>query len=127
MRVDKVTMSTSVEARVPFLDHKLVELAMDIPTNIKIRSQAKHILKKAVEGLIPQNIINRKNRASQLLSTSGSFGSSRTIWNLPYLTRHSGSGAAQLRLCHRPFRGTPEGKERLLLPALEPLQPLPVV
>jgi len=62
MRVDKVTMSTSVEARVPFLDHKLIELAMDIPTEIKIRTQAKHILKKAVEGLIPQNIINRKKQ-----------------------------------------------------------------
>ena len=62
MRVDKVTMSTSVEARVPYLDHKLVELAMDIPTETKIRTQAKHILKKAVEGLIPQNIVYRRKQ-----------------------------------------------------------------
>ena len=36
MRVDKMTMATSVEARVPFLDHKLVEFAFQMPTFLKI-------------------------------------------------------------------------------------------
>ncbi len=60
MRVDKVTMSTSVEGRVPFLDHALVEYTMDIPMADKLRGGVKkHILKRAVEGLIPDQIIHR--------------------------------------------------------------------
>jgi len=61
MRVDKITMASSLEARVPFLDHALVELTMDIPQSAKLRTgEAKHLLKKAVEGLIPKEIIYRK-------------------------------------------------------------------
>jgi len=61
MRVDKMSMAVSLEARVPFLDHKFVELAMSIPETIKIKNgELKHILKKAVKGLIPDEIINRK-------------------------------------------------------------------
>jgi len=61
MRVDKIGMSTSIEARVPFLDHHLVEFTMDIPMEHKVRNgEAKYLLKKAVKGLIPDEIINRK-------------------------------------------------------------------
>lgn len=61
MRVDKIGMSESLEARVPFLDHKLVEFSMDIPEEWKIKGgEPKYLLKKAVEGLIPDNIIYRK-------------------------------------------------------------------
>lgn len=61
MRVDKITMSTSVEARVPFLSHRLVEFTMDIPMEWKTRgSTPKYLLKKAVEGIIPRDIIYRK-------------------------------------------------------------------
>jgi len=63
MRVDKMSMGTSLEARVPFLDHKFVELAMSIPTAIKTRNRTlKHILKKAVRGIIPEDLINRKKQ-----------------------------------------------------------------
>ena len=63
MRVDKVSMATSVEARVPFLDHRLVEFSMKIPASMKIRNgKSKYILKKAVEGIIPNNIIHRKKQ-----------------------------------------------------------------
>ena len=78
MRVDKITMSTSLEARVPFLDHELVEFSMDIPEEWKVRNgQAKYILKRAVEGIIPNDIIYRKKMGfgapmSQWLR--GSFG-----------------------------------------------------
>lgn len=63
MRVDKMSMAVSLEARVPFLDHKFVELAMSVPTSIKLSNgELKHILKKAVSGIIPSNIINRKKQ-----------------------------------------------------------------
>lgn len=61
MRVDKMTMASSLEARVPFLDHKLVELTMDIPMEWKIKGGvSKYLLKKAVAGLVPNEIINRR-------------------------------------------------------------------
>jgi asparagine synthase (glutamine-hydrolysing) len=63
MRVDKVSMATSVEARVPFLDHRLVEYSMRIPVELKIKNnETKYILKKAVEGILPHNIIYRKKQ-----------------------------------------------------------------
>jgi len=63
MRVDKMTMGASLEGRVPFLDHKLVEFAMSIPTAIKVgNGDLKHILKKAVRGAIPGKVISRKKQ-----------------------------------------------------------------
>src|SRR5258708_28215119 len=63
MRVDKMSMGVSLEARVPFLDHKFVELAMSIPAAIKTRNgELKHILKRAVRGVIPDEIIDRKKQ-----------------------------------------------------------------
>lgn len=61
MRVDKIGMSESIEARVPFLDHELVEFTMDIPMEDKIQGgRVKDLLKTAVRGLIPDQIIDRK-------------------------------------------------------------------
>lgn len=63
MRVDKITMSTSVEGRAPYLDQDLVEFALKIPSNLKYKNgQKKYILKKAVQGIIPDNIIYRKKQ-----------------------------------------------------------------
>jgi asparagine synthase (glutamine-hydrolysing) len=60
MRVDKMSMGVSLEARVPFLDHKFVEMAMSIPYQMKIEGgNLKNILKKSVKGIIPDEIINR--------------------------------------------------------------------
>ncbi|PSM18306.1 asparagine synthase (glutamine-hydrolyzing) [Nitratireductor sp. StC3] len=61
MRVDKISMSVSLEARVPFLDHELVDFTFDIPEEWKTKNgTAKYLLKKAVEGLIPHELIYRK-------------------------------------------------------------------
>jgi len=63
MRVDKMSMGVSLEARVPFLDHKFVELAMSIPEKVKTRNgNLKYILKRAVRGLIPDELIDRKKQ-----------------------------------------------------------------
>jgi len=61
MRVDKISMSTSIEGRVPFLDQRLVEFTMDIPMADKVRGGVKkNLLKKAVGDLLPAEIIHRK-------------------------------------------------------------------
>lgn len=58
--VDKLSMAHSVEVRPPFLDHKVVEFAVSLPGSMKIKSgRVKHILKEAVRGLIPDDIIDR--------------------------------------------------------------------
>jgi asparagine synthase (glutamine-hydrolysing) len=63
MRVDKMSMGVSLEARVPFLDHKFVELALSIPARAKLGSGGtKYLLKKAVRGLLPDEIIDRKKQ-----------------------------------------------------------------
>jgi asparagine synthase (glutamine-hydrolysing) len=63
MRVDKVSMATSIEARVPFLDHRMVEYSMTIPQKLKIKNgETKYILKKAVEGIVPESIIYRQKQ-----------------------------------------------------------------
>lgn len=63
MRIDKMSMASSLEARVPFLDHKFVELAMSIPSDLKIRrGVGKYILRKAVRNTIPNAIIDRKKQ-----------------------------------------------------------------
>jgi asparagine synthase (glutamine-hydrolysing) len=60
-RVDKMTMATSVEARVPFLDPTLVEFSFHIPSAWKYKKGiTKYILKKAAEGILPHDVIYRK-------------------------------------------------------------------
>jgi asparagine synthase (glutamine-hydrolysing) len=63
MRLDKMGMGASLETRVPFLDHKFVQLAMSIPERVITRgNESKHILKKAVRGLVPDEIIDRRKQ-----------------------------------------------------------------
>ena len=63
MRVDKMSMAVGLEARVPFLDHKFVEFAMSIPPALKTKNGTlKYILKKAIAGLIPDEILHRKKQ-----------------------------------------------------------------
>jgi asparagine synthase (glutamine-hydrolysing) len=59
-RVDNMTMAWGLEARVPFLDHELVELAARMPPELKLASGGKHILKSIARGLVPDMVIDRK-------------------------------------------------------------------
>lgn len=53
-------MAASIESRVPFLDHVLVEWAMQVPASVQIHGMAgKRILKKAMQGLLPNEILYR--------------------------------------------------------------------
>ncbi|MBI3772800.1 MAG: N-acetylglutaminylglutamine amidotransferase [Gammaproteobacteria bacterium] len=58
-RVDNMTMAWGLEARVPFLDHELVELAAQMPPELKLASGGKHILKKIARGRLPDSVIDR--------------------------------------------------------------------
>ncbi len=60
---DKMSMAVSLECRVPLLDHELLELAASMPAAIKVRNgRLKHVLKQALDGMLPPDILDRKKR-----------------------------------------------------------------
>ena len=85
-RLDRASMAHSLEARVPFLSHKLVDWAMTVPSELKLRgSTGKYILRKAVAPWLPDGILNRPKQGFQIPLASwlrGSFGDfAREAWH----------------------------------------------
>ena len=61
VKVDRMSMATSLETRAPFLDGDVMELAFSMPGHLKIRNgERKWILKQAMRGVLPDSILNRK-------------------------------------------------------------------
>jgi len=62
-KVDRMSMAVSLEARVPLLDHKLIEFVTRIPASLKMKGlETKHIFKRAVRGLVPDEILDRRKQ-----------------------------------------------------------------
>ena len=60
-KADKITMATSLELRVPFLDHKVLEFAASLPVDFKVKGgQTKRVLKRAFQGRVPAAILTRR-------------------------------------------------------------------
>jgi asparagine synthase (glutamine-hydrolysing) len=60
---DKMSMAVSLECRVPLLDQRLVELAAQMPGSLKMRGgELKHVMKRALEGVLPDGILHREKR-----------------------------------------------------------------
>jgi len=60
MKQDQMSMATSIESRVPFLDHKLVEFTCSLPERLKLRGgTTKYILREAMKGVLPEAILSR--------------------------------------------------------------------
>lgn len=63
MKLDKMTMASSIEGRVPFLKHDFVDFVSSIPTNIRLKGMnEKYVLRKAVKDLVPREVYNKKKR-----------------------------------------------------------------
>lgn len=62
VKVDRMTMAHGLEARVPFLDHRVVELAASVPPSLKLKQLRvkKYLLKKTMRGRVPDTVIHRK-------------------------------------------------------------------
>ncbi|HEY5701583.1 MAG TPA: asparagine synthase-related protein, partial [Gammaproteobacteria bacterium] len=58
-RIDNMTMAWGLEARVPFLDHELLELAARVPAELKVRDGGKWVLKEAARRVVPAEVIDR--------------------------------------------------------------------
>ena len=60
MKQDQMSMAASIESRVPFLDHKLVEFTAKMPTNMKLRGKTtKWLLREAMQNILPEEILSR--------------------------------------------------------------------
>jgi asparagine synthase (glutamine-hydrolysing) len=67
MKVDKMSMASSLEVRVPLLDHVLVEFMASLPGNWKFKGlKTKYIFRSALNGLLPDNIVNRGKQGYSL-------------------------------------------------------------
>ena len=63
VKVDRMSMATSLEARVPYLDHRIVELCTSMPIHLKLRGfTSKYILRKAFSDLVPEEILKRRKQ-----------------------------------------------------------------
>jgi asparagine synthase (glutamine-hydrolysing) len=61
MKQDQMSMATSIESRVPYLDHVLVEHAMRLPSHLKLRgARTKAVLRAALDGVVPREVLTRK-------------------------------------------------------------------
>ena len=61
VKVDRMSMANSLEARVPFLDHEVVEYSFSIPAQLKMKNyRRKYVLKKSMEGIVPAEILQKK-------------------------------------------------------------------
>jgi len=80
MKVDKMSMAVSLESRVPLLDYTVAEFAASIPARYKLKgSEKKHILKKALGGLLPDSILYRKKAGFSLPIAAWVKGSLREM------------------------------------------------
>ncbi len=67
MKVDKMSMASSLEVRVPLLDHVLVEFIASLPGSWKLKGmRTKHVFRSALEGMLPDNIVNRGKQGYSL-------------------------------------------------------------
>ena len=61
MKQDQMSMAASIESRVPFLDHKLVEFTVRLPQRLKLRrGRTKYVLRRAMQGILPEPILARR-------------------------------------------------------------------
>ena len=79
VKVDRATMATSLEARVPYLDHRFVEWAAKLPPGMKRRPEAgKHVLKKIAERYLPAALVHRRKQGFTLPLTEWLAGPLRS-------------------------------------------------
>jgi asparagine synthase (glutamine-hydrolysing) len=116
MKQDQMSMAASLESRVPFLDHLLVEFAGTLPPHLRLKGHSgKWLVKKAAQGLLPREIVHRpkmgfpvpfeiwiKEDQSGFIRDVllGPSANSRGYFNAPYIEKLLQWHRAGLRDCH---------------------------
>jgi asparagine synthase (glutamine-hydrolysing) len=100
-RVDRVSMGNGVEARVPYLDPAVVELAMRLPVWLKVRDgQEKWIMRRAFEGVLPEYILRRRKNP---MSHSSGLHERVRLYRPLFAGMHRSCGYDLLEPVHRDF------------------------
>ncbi len=121
MKQDQMSMAASIESRVPFLDHHLVEHVATIPARFKVsRGRTKLVLRKALEGLVPPEILTRRKMGfpvpiSNWLRTAFSPIVDEFVLSERTARRGLLSGNVLRRLVERHRRGVEDHGDRLWL------------
>ncbi|HEX3249087.1 MAG TPA: asparagine synthase (glutamine-hydrolyzing) [Pyrinomonadaceae bacterium] len=80
MKQDQMSMATSIESRVPFLDHKLVEFTARMPDTMKLRGgTTKYVLRESMKGVLPEKILSRRKMGFPVPIGSWFRGAFRSI------------------------------------------------
>jgi asparagine synthase (glutamine-hydrolysing) len=125
---DRASMAHSLEVRVPFLDHELVELAATVPADLKVRGRTtKYILKQAARGLVPDEIIDKPKIGFFAGTVSGWFDAQASRSVERYLLRSEPcyrelldpAAVRSLVEAHRPGSGRSESQLLLSILMLE--------
>ena len=124
MRLDKITMANSVEGREPFLDQHLVEFALALPPAMKYRrGVGKYVLKRAMSGLLPEEVLSRPKQGFGTPMEEwlrGPFGIE--VQNAIRRSSLAERGLLDYRANRRAVRGAPRRTRRLAQAPLEPVQ-----
>jgi asparagine synthase (glutamine-hydrolysing) len=119
MKQDQMSMATSIESRVPFLDHKLVEYAATLPDTWKLQGwTTKRVLREAMKGLLPESILNRPKMGFPVPFAHWTRGAWNTVARDVLLDRRARERgvldpAAVDRLLQDHAAGRTEGGDRL--------------
>jgi asparagine synthase (glutamine-hydrolysing) len=119
MKQDQMSMAASIESRVPFLDHHLVEFAAALPPRMKLRGfTTKWILRQAVQGIVPHEILTRKKMGFPVpfaVWMRGPWGDTARDVLLDRRTRERGiiDPAAVRRLIEAHQAGTADGADAI--------------
>ncbi len=80
VKVDRMSMATSLEVRVPFLDHRVVEFALSLPEELKIKGlKTKHILKTMMHGVLPDTVINKPKQGFSIPMKNWLRGAAKSL------------------------------------------------
>jgi asparagine synthase (glutamine-hydrolysing) len=67
VKVDRMSMSTSLEVRAPLLDHRVIEFAARVPVDLKFRGgTSKYLLKRHLESQLPRDVIHRRKQGFEI-------------------------------------------------------------
>jgi asparagine synthase (glutamine-hydrolysing) len=119
MKQDQMSMAASIESRVPFLDHKLVEFAAALPARMKLRGfKTKWVLREAVRGILPSGILTRRKMGFPVpfaVWMKGAWGNLARDVLLDSRSRHRGivEPAAVERLISAHASGEADGGDAL--------------
>ena len=106
-RVDNMTMAWGLEARVPFLDHELVELAFACPTALKLADGGKGVLKDIARSVLPHEVIDRPKGYFPVPPLVHLEVPTSTCSATPCAARPPGTGACSATTTSRPCSTEP--------------------